>query len=106
VLRVGPAAEWFIWPIPALISPFAGVFYPISTLPEWMQIISKILPPSYIFEGLRATVQGHSVAPGALFTGGGLAIMYIFAASWVFTRTYKRAVRTGLLARYSAETVN
>src|SRR5579871_4017294 len=33
VLRVGPVAEWFIWPIPALLSPFAGVFYPVATLP-------------------------------------------------------------------------
>ena len=24
VLRFGPATEWFIWPIPALLSPFAG----------------------------------------------------------------------------------
>ena len=30
MLRLGPAAEWFIWPIPALISPFAGVFYPLT----------------------------------------------------------------------------
>jgi ABC-2 type transport system permease protein len=29
VLRLGPASEWLIWPIPMLISPFAGVFYPI-----------------------------------------------------------------------------
>jgi ABC-2 type transport system permease protein len=27
VLRLGPAAEWLIWPIPAVLSPFAGVFY-------------------------------------------------------------------------------
>src|SRR5579864_48531 len=27
VLRFGPAAEWFIWPIPALIAPFAAVYY-------------------------------------------------------------------------------
>ena len=33
VLRFGPAAEWFVWPIPAMLSPFAGVFYPIETLP-------------------------------------------------------------------------
>ncbi len=26
VLRFGPAAEWFIWPIPAFISPLACVF--------------------------------------------------------------------------------
>ena len=45
VLRLGPAAEWFVWPIPALISPFVGVFYPLSTLPLWMQTISRVLPP-------------------------------------------------------------
>src|SRR2546426_1770653 len=43
VLRFGPATEWFIWPIPALISPFAGVFYPLSTLPVWMQYVSRVL---------------------------------------------------------------
>ncbi|MFL5373117.1 MAG: ABC transporter permease, partial [Myxococcales bacterium] len=32
VLRLGPAAEWLIWPIPAVLSPFVGVFYPIATL--------------------------------------------------------------------------
>src|SRR5690349_1411262 len=37
VLSLGPASEWFIWPIPAIVAPFAGVFYPITTLPRWMQ---------------------------------------------------------------------
>ena len=46
VLRFGPASEWFIWPIPAFLSPFAGVFYPLSTLPHWMQAIGHLLPPS------------------------------------------------------------
>ena len=32
VLRLGPASEWLIWPIPMLISPFAGVFYPVTDL--------------------------------------------------------------------------
>lgn len=44
VLRLGPAAEWFIWPIPAIVSPFAGVFYPLSTLPQWMRYVSYLLP--------------------------------------------------------------
>ena len=30
--ELGPAAEWFVWPIPAIISPFACVFYPLNTL--------------------------------------------------------------------------
>jgi ABC-2 type transport system permease protein len=59
VLRLGPAAEWFIWPMPALISPFVSVFYPLTILPHWMQWVGRLLPPSYVFESLRATVRGH-----------------------------------------------
>jgi len=58
VLRLGPAAEWFIWPIPALLSPFAGVFYPLSTLPKWMQLVSNLLPPAYVFEGPSRPKRG------------------------------------------------
>src|SRR5215218_1013637 len=72
VLRLGPAAEWFVWPIPALISPLAGVFYPIATLPAWMQWLSKALPPAYVFEGMRGIVLGHGFSAGNLTIGGGL----------------------------------
>ena len=58
VLRLGPASEWFIWPIPAMVSPFVGVFYPIATLPHWMQYIAYVLPPSYVFEGMLAMRSG------------------------------------------------
>lgn len=105
VLRFGPAAEWFVWPIPAILSPLAGVFYPISTMPKWIQWIAHVLPPMYVFEGMRAIVTGGSMSPGSLVTGAILAIIYILLASLVFTRVYRNAVRTGLIARYSAETV-
>jgi ABC-2 type transport system permease protein len=71
VLRLGPAAEWFIWPIPALVSPFAGVFYPVATLPGWMQAVSRLLPPSYVFESLRAVVHGGRASSSDLALGGG-----------------------------------
>jgi ABC-2 type transport system permease protein len=106
VLRLGPAAEWLIWPIPALISPFAGVFYPLSTLPSWMQAISRVLPPSYVFEALRAIAAGRQPAMADLAAGCALAVVELAAAGWLFARVYRHAVRTGLLARYSAESVS
>jgi ABC-2 type transport system permease protein len=106
VLRLGPAAEWLIWPIPALLSPFAGVFYPVSTLPRWMQAASLALPPSYVFEGLRTVVAGGRAPAGALAWGAGLALLDVLLACWVFARVYRRAVGTGLIARYSAESVS
>ncbi len=106
VLRLGPAAEWLIWPIPALISPFVGVFYPLATLPGWMQTIAYALAPSYVFEGVRAIVAGAAYPATHLLWAAGLAALYIVLAVAFFVRVYRRAVRTGLLARYSAETVS
>ena len=106
VLRLGPAAEWFIWPIPALVSPFVGVFYPVGVLPHWMQAVSAILPPSYIFEGMRAIVAGQAANWNALALGVGLSFLYLALSGWIFTWVYRRALRSGLLARYSAESVS
>ena len=103
VLRFGPSAEWFVWPIPGLLSPFAGVFYPIATLPRWMQIVAASQPPSYVFEGLRAVVTGGTVQPAQIMIAMVLSVAYLLLACWVFTRVYRKAVRTGLIARYSAE---
>lgn len=103
VLRLGPASEWLVWPIPSLVAPFAGVFYPLATLPGWMQFIGYALPPAYVFEAMRGIVLRNQLDWTAL--GGSLALSgaYLAASAWFFTRVYRRAVQTGLLARYSAE---
>lgn len=106
VLRLGPAAEWFIWPVPAVLAPFACVFYPASTLPAWMRAVARVLPPTYVFEGMRSVLAGAPPPAGALALGALLAVLYILLACWFFARVYRYAVRTGLIARYAAETVS
>jgi ABC-2 type transport system permease protein len=104
VLRLGPAAEWFVWPIPAMLSPFVGVFYPISTLPYWMQVVGKGLPPTYVFEGMRALILHGATSLPDLFVGGALSLAYIILMYAFFKSVYQHAIRSGLIARYSAET--
>jgi ABC-2 type transport system permease protein len=106
VLRLGPASEWLIWPIPSLLSPFVGVFYPLSTLPAWMQAIGHALPPSYVFQAMRAIVAGQPPPLDLLALAVALSAVYLLAACWVFARVYHFALRTGLIARYSAETAS
>jgi ABC-2 type transport system permease protein len=105
-LRLGPASEWLIWPIPMIVAPFAGVFYPVAVLPVWMRGIAALLPPSYVFEGMRAVVRGDGAPWGNLALGGGLAVLYLVLACAGFGAVYRFAIRTGLIARYSAETVS
>ncbi len=106
VLRLGPAAEWFVWPIPALLSPFAGVFYPLSTLPKWMQVISSILPPAYVFEAMRAILENRPVSGSSLVIATVLAFAELGLACWFFAHVFRYGVRTGLIARYSSETAS
>ncbi len=103
VLRLGPASEWLVWPLPALLSPFVGVFYPLATLPLWMQDIGHLLPPSYVFEGMRAILAGETFSAGSLAVCAAIAVLDIMLAAYFFTRVFRYAIRTGLLARYSAE---
>lgn len=103
VMRLGPASEWLIWPLPAVLSPFASVYYPLSTLPAWMQAVGRLLPPSYVFEGMRAIVNGRHFSGSSLVIGAALALLQIALAAAFFGSVFRYAVRTGLLARYSAE---
>lgn len=105
VLRFGPSAEWLIWPVPAVLAPFVGVFYPVATLPHWMQNIAHLLPPSYVFESGRALIAGEVVAGSTLFFALLLSLAYILLAYGAFRLVYRKIVRSGLLARYSAESV-
>jgi ABC-2 type transport system permease protein len=105
VLRLGPASEWLVWPIPALLSPLAGVFYPLSTLPRWMQLLGRLLPASYVFEGMRSVVSNGVCSPAALLGGGALCVGYVLLAYGFFVFIFRHVVRTGMIARYGAESV-
>jgi ABC-2 type transport system permease protein len=71
-----------------------------------MQAVGHALPPSYVFEAMRAGLAGHAYPDFDLALAVALAALYILLACWLFTRLYRYAVRSGLLARYSAESMS
>jgi ABC-2 type transport system permease protein len=106
VLHWGPAAEWLIWPLPALLSPLACVFYPLSALPARLQWLARLVPPSYVFEGMRQVIAGHGAPLASMLICAALTLLTLLLACRAFLRVYRHAVRTGLIARYSAESVS
>lgn len=103
VLKFGPASEWLLWPLPALLSPFAAVFYPLATLPLWMRGVAHLLPPAYVFEGMRSLLKGDGFPSMQLGAGCAVAALQLALATGYYARVYRYAMRSGLLARYSAE---
>src|SRR5246500_1128716 len=54
ILRNGLGAESLAWTIMFLLLPLACVYYPVTVLPNWLQLVSWALPPTYVFEAMRA----------------------------------------------------
>ena len=42
-----------------LLLPLACVYYPVAMLPAWLQSVAWALPPTYVFEGMRALLIEH-----------------------------------------------
>jgi ABC-2 type transport system permease protein len=59
VLRNGLGAESIVWTLMFGILPLACVYYPVSVLPHWLQYAAWALPPTYVFEGMRALLIDH-----------------------------------------------
>jgi ABC-2 type transport system permease protein len=54
VLRNGMGAESLAWTLIFILLPLVCVYYPVAVLPYWLQWVSWTLPPTYVFEGMRA----------------------------------------------------
>ena len=59
LLRNGLGAENMAWGIMFLFLPLTCVYYPVSVLPDWLQVFAWMLPPTYVFEGMRALLIDH-----------------------------------------------
>ena len=92
VLRYGLGAEEFAWSLAFVLLPLCCVYYPVSILPGWLQHVALALPPTHVFEGLRALLlQGVFDASSMWWA---LTLNGVFISVGIFTfRTMLRATR-------------
>lgn len=56
ILRWGLGAESIAWVLAFALMPLSCVYYPVSTLPPWLQPVAWALPSTHVFEGLRGLI--------------------------------------------------
>jgi len=91
----------FLWGV--LSGLLSGVYYPITVLPDWLQVVSSALPTTYALRALReAFINGASLYD----IRQELAILVAFTlvtvplGLWAFQAGFNRARREGSLAQY------
>jgi len=97
VLRNGMGAESLAWTIMFILMPLTCVYYPVSVLPPWLQTIAWALPPTYVFEGMRALVMQQNIRTDLMLEAFGLNLIYFAIAVFVFLQLLESARRIGSL---------
>jgi len=93
ILRNGLGAEGFAWSLAFLLLPLTAVFYPVETLPPVLEAVAWALPPTYVFEGLRALVFEQRFEAGLMVRAFLINVVYLsagFAAFYAFVRSARR----------------
>jgi ABC-2 type transport system permease protein len=65
-----------------------GVFVPVASLPQWLQIVARALPLTYTVEALRAALDGGDLVRAAvdLLILAAFAVVFWEFAVWVLDR--------------------
>src|SRR6266705_763069 len=97
VLRNGMGAESLAWTFMFVLLPLTCVYYPVSVLPTFMQPIAWALPPTYVFEGMRALLINHAFRADLMIEALALNAVLFAATAASFVALLASARRHGSL---------
>jgi len=97
ILRHGMGSESLAWTVIFALAPLSCVYYPVTTLPGWLQPVAWALPSTYVFEGMRAVLFEHTFRTGYFFAALGLDLVYLAAGATLFFIAFHDARHRGAL---------
>lgn len=100
ILRYGTKVQALAWTIPAVLTPFSAIYYPLSALPSWAQHVSRLLPTSYIFEGMRQVIHTGAIDIEKLYISAILNIVYLIFSILFLRSSFHKILEKGLLKVY------
>ena len=97
VLRNRLGAESIVWSLMFGILPLVCVYYPVTVLPHWLQVIAWALPPTYVFEGMRALLIDHTFRADLMAEALAINAVLLMASFAIFMALLKSGRRAGSL---------
>jgi ABC-2 type transport system permease protein len=97
ILRYGLGAEELAWSLAFLLLPLCCVYYPVSVLPDWLQVVALALPPTHVFEGMRSILLHNAFDPNELWWALSLNAVYLLVGYLTFSRFLASARVNGTL---------
>jgi len=98
LFKRGNPAKWFFLGVSSVVG---GMLFPVSILPDWLQVVARLNPVTYALDAMRA-----ALLEGAAFSqiSSALLVLLLFAAFllpssvWIFSWVLRRTKMTGTLS--------
>ena len=103
ILRHGMGAESLAWTVIFAIAPLSCVYYPLTTLPEWLRPIAWALPSTHVFEGMRAVLFEHVFRTDYFLSAVALDLVYLAVGATIFFIAFRDARRRGACCRWASD---
>jgi ABC-2 type transport system permease protein len=100
LVKKGDPVAWLLGGASSLL---AGVYYPVSVLPDWLEPLSRVLPLTYALDAMRlSTLQGYSIYELRfdILVLLGFTVVLTPMSFLVFRKALKRAKMEGSLIQY------
>jgi ABC-2 type transport system permease protein len=97
ILRHGMGAESLAWTVIFALAPLSCVYYPVTTLPVWLQPVAWCLPSTYVFEGMRAVLFTGAFRMDYFLAAIGLDLVCLAGGAAIFFIAFRDARRRGAL---------
>ena len=97
LIRFGPSFENIAWASLFFLAPLGCIYYPIEILPDWLQILAKLLPLVHIFEEMRNILINNVVSYFEIVIAISISFIYFFIGILVFYWSYYGARIRGTL---------
>ena len=96
-VRFGPSFENIAWASLFFLAPLGCIYYPIEILPEWLQVIAKLLPLVHIFEEMRNILIHDIINYSQILKAIFISFLYFLIGILIFYLSYNGAKNRGTL---------
>jgi ABC-2 type transport system permease protein len=99
IFRWGHRIQVFAWSIPFGIQPFCCILYPLSSLPFWAVPIAVALPPTHVFEAMRAVLEGSPLPINSIVYAALSTLVLLVLGIMFLQSSIRQARRSGMIAK-------
>jgi len=99
IYRFGTRIQALSWGLIYIFQPLSAAFFPLSVLPEPLQVVARIVPTSYVFESARRNLTNNRIELDQFFIALILNIIYFAGSAIFFYFMFKKSRSTGQFAR-------